>query len=135
MNETIKLLVVTGVLAVGGIGLLMYNNTEQQEQEKGKKRKQKTGGRRESDILSDSDDSLSDDSLSASDDSLSDDSLSAIDDDSLSDNEDDDKKSDSWLDLRSYMGNEEEPVKNKERKPRQTIKQKERNNKTKRKKQ
>ena len=38
MNETIKLLVVTGVLAVGGIGLLMYNNTEQQEQEKGKKR-------------------------------------------------------------------------------------------------
>jgi hypothetical protein len=144
MNETIKLLVVTGVLAVGGIGLLIYNNSEE-----GKNIPKKKYGGRKNEIedegrLSDSDESVS---LSDSDDSLSvsEESLSDSDEDYDSEkNENENENDKSWLDLRSYFGNKEEYVpkhKEKETRPKtinkkkETIKHKERNNKTKRKKQ
>jgi len=142
MNETIKLLVVTGVLAVGGLGLLIYNNSEE-----GKNiHKKKYGGRKnkiedEEGILSDSDESVS---LSDSDDSLSvsDESLSNSDEDYDSEkNENENENDKSWLDLRSYFGNKEEYVPKDEEKEtrtrtrpktinkkKETIKQKERNN-------
>jgi len=132
MNETIKLLVVTGVLAVGGVGLLMYNNnTEEQEQAQGKNKKHKKqygGIKNETEQFNEEED---DDSLSESDD----DSLSESDDDSISESDDNNKSDNNWLDLRSYFGNKKEQVPNYNQKQTKgktkTIKQKERNNKTK----
>jgi len=127
MNETIKLLFVTGVLAVGGIGLLMYNNSEEKP-DKNKKHK-KYGGRKNK--LEDEDESLS-----GSDDSLSDSDVSLSDSDDSLKNEND-KDDNNWLDLRSYFGNAEaeHAPKYHEKSKSKSIKQKERNNKTKRKKQ